>query len=152
MVLARSNLLFPVTAWKRKYEEEVKICIQVHHLETGLDGLDTTRGVAGHALQEEQPRLLVQDCVRGSASHSVSTHWSNHGFWGVPACVAGDILLDVPSQHILYVLLLESPWEHKKNHAKISPKLKIQPFMMSWLLPSMAPLVPSSAKRKASKC
>ena len=74
MVLARSNLLFPVTAWKRKYEEEVKICIQVHHLETGLDGLDTTRGVAGHALQEEQPRLLVQDCVRGSASHSVSTH------------------------------------------------------------------------------
>jgi len=26
------------------------------------------------------------------------------------------------------------------------------PFMMSWLLPSMAPLVPNSAKRKASKC
>ena len=38
------------------------------HLETGLDGLDTARGVAGHALQEEQPRLLVQDSVRGSAS------------------------------------------------------------------------------------
>ena len=38
------------------------------HLETGLDGLDTARGVAGHALQEEQPRLLVQDRVRGSAS------------------------------------------------------------------------------------
>ena len=37
------------------------------HLETGLDGLDTAGGVAGHALQEEQPRLLVQDRVRGSA-------------------------------------------------------------------------------------
>merc|ERR1719264_866411 len=61
-------------------------------LETGLDGLDTARGVTGHALQEEQPRLLVQDRVRGSA------------------CVAGDILLDVPSQHILYMLLLNSPF------------------------------------------
>merc|ERR1719239_927637 len=27
-----------------------------------------------------------------------------------PACVAGDILLDVPAQHTLYVLLLESPF------------------------------------------
>merc|ERR1719264_470562 len=61
-------------------------------LETGLDGLDTAGGVTGHALQEEQPSLLVQDRVRGSA------------------CVAGDILLDVPSQHIFYVLLLESPF------------------------------------------
>merc|ERR1719264_1845248 len=61
-------------------------------LETGLDGLDTAGGVTGHALQEEQPCLLVQDRVRGSA------------------CVAGDILLDVPSQHIFYVLLLESPF------------------------------------------
>merc|ERR1719264_1870797 len=64
-------------------------------LETGLDGLDTARGVTGHALQEEQPRLLVQDRVRGSA------------------CVAGDILLDVPSQHILYMLLLKSPFHDK---------------------------------------
>merc|ERR1719264_1702492 len=61
-------------------------------LKAGLDGLDTAGGVTGHALQEEQPSLLVQDRVRGSA------------------CVAGDILLDVPSQHILYVLLLESPF------------------------------------------
>ena len=38
------------------------------HLETGLDGLHAAGGVAGHALQEEQPRLLVQDRVRGSAS------------------------------------------------------------------------------------
>merc|ERR1719264_104542 len=64
-------------------------------LETGLDGLDTARGVTGHALQEEQPRLFVQDRVRGSA------------------CVAGDILLDVPSQHILYMLLLKSPFHDK---------------------------------------
>ena len=46
------------------------MCFQAHHLETGLDGLDTARGVAGHALQEEQPRLLVQDRVRGSAIES----------------------------------------------------------------------------------
>merc|ERR1719264_2407801 len=64
-------------------------------LETGLDGLDTARGVTGHALQEEQPRLLVQDRVRGSA------------------CMAGDILLDVPSQHILYMLLLKSAFHDK---------------------------------------
>ena len=69
MVLARSNLLFPVTAWKKaKNEKKVKIKVNHHHLETGLDGLDTAGGVAGHALQEEQPRFLVQDRVRGSAS------------------------------------------------------------------------------------
>ena len=84
------------------------MCFQTHHLETGLDGLDTAGGVAGHALQEEQPRLLVQDRVRGSAIESCLN--SKHGWcWGVPACVAGDILLDVPSQHILYMLLLKSP-------------------------------------------
>ena len=129
------------------------MCIQVDHLETGLDGLDAAGGVAGHALQEEQPRLLVQDRVRGSASDKCLNRFIQA--WvggGVPACVAGDVLLDVTSQHILYVLLLESPWEHNNDHAKIVLRLKIQPFMMSWLLPSMAPLVPSSAKRKASKC
>ena len=38
------------------------------YLETGLDSLDTAGGVTGHALQEEQPCLLVQDRVRGSVS------------------------------------------------------------------------------------
>ena len=90
MVLARSNLLFPVTAWKKRHEKEVKVCFQAHHLETGLDGLDTARGVAGHALEEEQPGLLVEDGVRG------------------PAGVAGHVLLDVTPQHVLYVLLLET--------------------------------------------
>ena len=100
------------------------MCFQTHHLETGLDGLDTAGGVAGHALQEEQPRLLVQDRVRGSAIESYLN--SKHGwYWGVPACVAGDILLDVPSQHILYMLLLKSPWGHNKGHPKILLKLKI---------------------------
>ena len=46
------------------------------------------------------------------------------GTGGEPACVAGDILLDVTSQYILYVLLLESPWEHN-GYAKIAPKLKL---------------------------
>ena len=45
--------------------------------------------MAGHALEEEQPGLLVEDGVGG------------------PAGVAGHVLLDVTSQHVLYVLLLE---------------------------------------------
>ena len=40
----------------------------VGYLETSFDGLDTTRWVTGHALQEEQTRLFVQDRVRGSKS------------------------------------------------------------------------------------
>ena len=38
-------------------------------LETGLDGLDRTPGVAGHALEEEQTGLLVQNGVRRSGSN-----------------------------------------------------------------------------------
>ena len=49
--------------------------------------------MAGHALEEEEPGLLVEDGVRG------------------PAGVTGHILLDVPSQHVLYVLLLETSWK-----------------------------------------
>lgn len=45
--------------------------------------------MARHALEEKQPGLLVQDSVGG------------------PAGVAGDVLLDVPPKHVLYVLLLE---------------------------------------------
>jgi hypothetical protein len=40
-------------------------------LEAGLDGLDTAGGVAGHALQEEQTSLLVQDGVRGSGEGGI---------------------------------------------------------------------------------
>lgn len=60
-----------------------------HSLETSLDGLDRAPRVASHALQEKESLLLVQDGVRRSAS------------------VAGDVLLDVPPQHVLDVLLLE---------------------------------------------
>jgi hypothetical protein len=35
-------------------------------LESGLDGLDGTPGVAGHALQEKQSSLLVQNRIRRS--------------------------------------------------------------------------------------
>ena len=37
-------------------------------LESSLDGLDRATGVTSHALQEEQPRLLVENRVRGSKS------------------------------------------------------------------------------------
>ena len=43
-----------------------------------------------HALEEEEPGLLVEDGVGG------------------PAGVARHVLLDVPPQHVLYVLLLET--------------------------------------------
>ena len=36
------------------------------YLETSLDGLYRAGAVTGHALEEEQPGLLVQDGVRGS--------------------------------------------------------------------------------------
>ena len=45
--------------------------------------------MAGHALEEEQPGLHVEDGVGG------------------PAGVAGHVLLDVSAQCVLYVLLLE---------------------------------------------
>ena len=37
-------------------------------LETGFDGLYGTAGVTGHALQEEEPGLLVEDGVGAAAS------------------------------------------------------------------------------------
>ena len=46
--------------------------------------------MAGHALEEEEPGLLVEDGVGG------------------PAGVSGHILLDVTPQHVLYVFLLET--------------------------------------------
>ena len=58
-------------------------------LKSCLDGLNRTGAVTRHALEEEQPSLLVQDGV------------------GRPARVARDVLLDVAPQHVLDVLLLE---------------------------------------------
>ena len=60
------------------------------YLETSLDGLHRAGAVAGHALEEEEPGLLVEDGVGG------------------PARVTRHVLLDVTSQHILNVFLLES--------------------------------------------
>lgn len=45
--------------------------------------------MTGHALEEEQTGLLVQDGVRG------------------PACVTCDVLFDVPPEDILNMLLLK---------------------------------------------
>ena len=39
-----------------------------YYLETSLDGLDRARTVTCHALQEEQPGLLVEDGVGGPAN------------------------------------------------------------------------------------
>lgn len=58
-------------------------------LETGLDGLDWTLWVAGHALKEKEPDVFAENGVGGAAS------------------VARDVLLDVLSQHGLDVPLLE---------------------------------------------
>ncbi len=66
-----------------------------HSLETSLDGLDRAPGVTSHALQEKESLLLVQDGV-----------WRSAG-------VAGHVLLDVPSEDIFNMLLLE-PTLHDK--------------------------------------
>ena len=58
-------------------------------LETGLDGLDRASGVACHTLEEKETSLLVEDGV-----------WRATG-------VAGYILLDIPSQDIFNMFLLE---------------------------------------------
>ena len=58
-------------------------------LKSCLDGLNGTGAVTRHALEEEQPGLLVEDGVGG------------------PARVTRDVLLDVAPQHVLDVFLLE---------------------------------------------
>ena len=63
---------------------------QLSHLKSCFDGLNRAGAVTRHALEEEQPGLLVEDGVGG------------------PARVTRHVLLDVTSQHILNVLLLES--------------------------------------------
>merc|ERR1719374_393101 len=75
-------------------------------LEAGLDGLHRARGVARHALKEEEPGLLVEDGV------------------GAAAGVAGYILLDVPSEDVLYVFLLESSL-HDQLIAPSTMKIKV---------------------------
>ena len=56
------------------------------HLETGLDGLHAAGGVAGHALQEEQPRLLVQDRVRRSGRDCFKWNFNFYVIKGTCRC------------------------------------------------------------------
>ena len=63
---------------------------QLSHLKSCFDGLNRAGAVTRHALEEEQPGLLIEDGVGG------------------PARVTRHVLFDVTSQHILNVLLLES--------------------------------------------
>ena len=64
------------------------------------------------------------------------------GRWHTPWCTVSIHSLCASAE-----ISLGTQWS-----CKDCAKIETQPFMMSWLLPSMAPLVPSSAKRKASKC
>ena len=57
-----------------------------NHLETGLDGLHAAGGVAGHALQEEQPRLLVQDRVRRSGRDCFKWNFNIYVIKGTCRC------------------------------------------------------------------
>ena len=56
------------------------------YLETGLDSLDTAGGVTGHALQEEQPRLLVQDRVRRSGRDCFKWNFNIYVIKGTCRC------------------------------------------------------------------
>ena len=65
------------------------------------------------------------------------------GRWHTPWCTV--------SAHSLYASA-EISLGTQQVSCEDFAKIENLPFMISWLLPSMAPLVPSSAKRKASKC
>ena len=49
------------------------------------------------------------------------------------------------------MMIMGSRWMMRNIMMRMMMMKKL-PFMMSWLEPSMAPLVPSSANRKASRC
>ena len=75
---------------KLKYMINKEDFFQLSHLKSCFDGLNRAGAVTRHALEEEQPGLLVEDGVGG------------------PARVTRHVLLDVTPQHILNVFLLES--------------------------------------------
>ena len=64
--------------------------------------------MAGHALEEEETTLLGQDGVGGSGHEYYLLLFRILLDIAIPARVTRDVFLDVASQHILNVLLLES--------------------------------------------
>ena len=103
------------------------------YLEPSLDGLHGAGAVAGHALEEEETTLLGQDGVGGSGheyyliSFRILIHIAI-----IPARVTRDVFLDVASQHILNVLLLESTYNNNKmnpclyHHRSLAEKQKVE--------------------------
>ena len=85
------------------------------YLETSLDGLHGAGAVAGHALEEEETTLLGQDGVGGSGhEYYLLLCVRNTIVISIPARVTRDVFLDVASQHILNVLLLETTYNNNK--------------------------------------
>lgn len=103
--LALSALLLPTTAWGGEGGECVRTGFFKPYLETGFDGLHRAGGMALHALEEEQTSLLVQDRVRRPGGKKICVCKLQYLS---PARVAGDVLLNVPPQYVLYVLLLKT--------------------------------------------
>ena len=84
------------------------------YLETSLDGLHRAGAVAGHALEEEETTLLGQDGVGGSDHEYYLSSFRIIIDISIPARVTRHVFLDVASQHILNVLLLETAWNNNK--------------------------------------
>ena len=103
------------------------------YLETSLDGLHRAGAVAGHALEEEETTLLGQDGVGGSGHKyylllfRISIHIAT-----IPARVTRHVFLDVASQHILNVLLLETTYNNNKmnpclyHHRSLAEKPRVE--------------------------
>ena len=83
------------------------------YLETSLDGLHGAGAVAGHALEEEETTLLGQDGVGGSGHEYYLLSFRVFDI-SIPARVTRHVFLDVASQHILNVLLLETTYNNNK--------------------------------------
>ena len=91
------------------------------YLETSLDGLHRAGAVAGHALEEEETTLLGQDGVGGSGhEYYLLLCVRNTMDISIPARVTRDVFLDVASQHILNVLLLETTYNNNKMNPYIN--------------------------------
>ena len=108
---------FNINREKKKYLTYVKK-IYLTYLETSLDGLHGAGAVAGHALEEEETTLLGQDGVGGSGHEYYLLLFRIFDFdIAIPARVTRHVFLDVASQHILNVLLLETTY----NNIKMNP-------------------------------
>ena len=102
------------------------------YLETSLDGLHGAGAVAGHALEEEETTLLGQDGVGGSGHEYYLLSFRILIDISIPARVTRHVFLDVASQHILNVLLLETTYNNNKmnpclyHHRSLAEKPRVE--------------------------